>query len=106
MASQRQYLDGFAGAVLEGSLSDAEITARGALYGGLVWAAYQMGRSHGALQAGLTTATWFTEGDQNVCDDCQGYADGSPYPIAEIPTFPGMGDSACLTNCRCWLEFA
>lgn len=42
--------------------------------------------------------------DQN-CEDCIKMANGSPYSPKRLKTYPGAGDTKCLTNCQCWLEF-
>ena len=41
-------------------------------------------------------------GDAQHCSDCVELADGSPY--AELPTWPGMGDTQCLDRCKCTVQ--
>ena len=41
-------------------------------------------------------------GDAQHCGDCLSLADGSPY--AELPTWPGMGDTQCLDRCKCTVQ--
>lgn len=38
------------------------------------------------------------------CGDCPVIAEGSPYTQETLPTYPGAGDTECLTLCKCWLE--
>jgi hypothetical protein len=43
--------------------------------------------------------------DSKHCDDCIRLAAGSPYTKTTLPTVPRSGDSRCLSNCKCFLEF-
>lgn len=38
------------------------------------------------------------------CGDCPSLASRSPYASAELPTRPGEGQTACIMQCRCWLQ--
>jgi len=38
------------------------------------------------------------------CNGCLALAAGSPYTADTLPTYPGAGDTECLTNCVCTLE--
>lgn len=67
----------------------------------------------GIYEAGVTSAMpediliWWKLGIPATfhCEDCPELADGSPYTIDTLPTFPGSGDTQCLTNCYCTLEY-
>ena len=39
------------------------------------------------------------------CPDCIQLARRSPYTVSSLPTVPGEGQTECLSNCRCTLEF-
>ena len=43
--------------------------------------------------------------DSKHCNDCIKLAAGSPYTKTTLPTVPRSGDSRCLSNCKCFLEF-
>jgi hypothetical protein len=46
---------------------------------------------------GETLVNWVDAGDGRVCATCEGYADGSPYAPADIPSYPHP-------RCRCSTE--
>lgn len=54
-----------------------------------------------ALDANDVLLDWELGADQDHCDDCLSLADGGPYARGDIPTFPGAGDTACMSNCYC-----
>jgi hypothetical protein len=39
------------------------------------------------------------------CSVCPELAAGSPYTVATLPTVPSRGDTPCLGNCKCFLDF-
>lgn len=47
-----------------------------------------------------TMIEWLLSNAEN-CADCPEIAAGSPYRAEEMPTWPGMCDTACRFNCRC-----
>jgi len=106
---QYGYLDGFAAAIQAGGegedeegLSIAAIIARAALYAGAAWATFW------AVTQGRETGQevrWHTVGDNRCCPDCVALEDRGWMPAADLPTVPGAGDTQCMTNCRCVLEY-
>ena len=40
-------------------------------------------------------------GSSDHCGDCVDLAQGGPYRMDELPTYPGSNDTNCLYNCRC-----
>lgn len=64
---------------------------------------------HGAGQNGYGASlkdskilmVWVLDSD-DPCEDCVDLAEGSPYE--DLPTWPGYGDTICLSNCKCSVE--
>lgn len=108
VADQAGYLRGFAQDVGDGLLSDAEISARAALYGGPLTGAYSQGLVAGGSERGVQAYIWNTQGDDSCCENCAP-RDGVQYAEEDLPGFPGEGDfgsELCLggPQCRCSLE--
>lgn len=123
---QRSFLAGFAadisagryggvattsntGEVTVAALDDTALSARGDLYNGSTWSAYQRGTIEGAAdEAPYGTIRWVTSGDEGVCAECA-ERDGEIYTQDELPGFPGDGDFGELCEggpaCRCFLEY-
>jgi len=104
---QYGYLDRFAAAIQDGDesgeeLSVAAIIARAALYAGAAWATFWAATQ--GQEAGREVH-WWTVGDSRCCPDCVVLEDRGWLPVADLPTFPGAGDTQCMTNCRCRLEY-
>ena len=105
---QYGYLDGFAAAIQDGDegedgLSVAAIIARAALYAGAAGATFWMvvqGRETEAREVrwNLTPA--------EHCADCLDLAGRGWMTVEELDgQVPGDGQTICLTNCKCFLEF-
>jgi hypothetical protein len=47
---------------------------------------------------------WLGEADDRKCPDCDGLDALPPMPLADWPTTPGSGDTACDVGCRCVLH--
>lgn len=41
---------------------------------------------------------------QEHCTSCPIFAENGPYEKGTIPTTPGLGDTECLGNCKCYLR--
>ena len=48
---------------------------------------------------------WVLGRTDKHCLDCLSFAYGSPYKKKELPGVPRSGNSRCLDNCRCSLEY-
>lgn len=48
---------------------------------------------------------WVLGDTDKHCVDCLSLASNSPYEKKTLPTVPKAGDSRCLSNCRCALQF-
>ena len=51
------------------------------------------------------TQIYWRLGVAEHCNDCLEFAAGSPYTPDTLPAVPRDGTSACLTNCKCFLDF-
>ena len=76
--------------------------ARVGLYAGAFWAATQLAQRW--ISQDDRKVRWRTQKDLEVCPDCMELSKGD-WTAASLPTSPGAGDTQCLSNCRCWLEW-
>lgn len=95
--NQIDYLDAFADAIDAGELSEAQIQARAALYGGAINASYWQGATDGddlpfhpgdggtacltncKCEWELHSDGWYWIAEAGACEGCQERAAGSPY---------------------------
>ncbi|MDI6781408.1 MAG: hypothetical protein QME49_04800 [bacterium] len=108
IAEEKKYLKGFRQDIDAGDLvntSPDAIRARADLYAGKGNTLYQAGKN--AAFEGQEVLIYWTLGIPMTdhCHDCPELADGSPYTPETLPTFPGSGDTACLTSCCCSLTY-
>lgn len=104
LESKLDYLDGFATDLATGAISEAQAAARAGLWSGLVHTAYQVGKVLALSDDAKAEIYWTAEGDEGTCAQCDDLAAGSPYRLDELPTYPGMGDTSCLSACRCSVD--
>jgi len=77
--------------------------ARVSMYSLQVWGSGHKGFVDEMESAG-ELLDWVTTSG-NPCQDCPRLEEGSPYgPDNPLPTFPGAGDTQCLSNCLCLLQ--
>lgn len=105
---ESQYLQGYFQDVLDGRYTDEEgqvmvdqMASRSLMYANKTRAtAY-----HGYVGAGDTGEAydWILGASEENCNDCPVWAEGGPYTSESLATYPGMGDTLCLTNCKCYL---
>lgn len=86
------------------NLSEAQIAARSRMYMNSSIQGYESGRSVAVTIAGAVEELWVL-GDTEHCDGCKDLAAMGWVPVGEHETFPGAGDTACLTNCACHMEY-
>lgn len=105
---QYRYLDGFAAQVATGELSEGQIGARSRMYIESGREAHERGYERAAQEAGLNEVLWVIDAAAENCNDCLGFAGLSWQRVEDDPyggAKPGTGDTECLTNCRCHLEY-
>ena len=111
IASQEKYVDESLLPYLEGYFIEhldeedykeglLKRAARVGLYAGAFWAAISAAQYW--ISQDNRKVTWLTQRDQEVCPDCLELSKGD-WTAATLPTTPAMGDTRCLSNCRCLL---
>jgi hypothetical protein len=107
LAEQYRYLKDFAKLVQEGKLSEAQIRARSAMYVNSAREGFERGQARANPDA--IDVIWVLGPVKTEhCADCVAFADMGWQKIADDPyqgAMPGSGDTACLTNCACHLEY-
>lgn len=99
--SQVKYLQKLGEQIEAGEVSEPQIAVRIKAFGQRA-----VGTANDAWKDSLpddALLTWNDTGDEAECGDCSDLADGSPYTSESIPTMPGMGDTECSVNCRCFV---
>lgn len=103
----KQYLNKFMNDIREGryTLEDGVINTIPINQRATMYAAKMRGTMHesfvGASRNG-SLFDWILIAEDN-CDDCPRIAASSPYTKSTLPTFPGAGQTQCVTNCKCVL---
>lgn len=99
---QYKYLDGFAGEI--GNLTEAQIKARMDMYINSSRSANAAAMQNLEQANGASMMRWVLGETEDHCEDCLGYVNQGWVTIGELP-LPGDGESQCLTNCKCSVEF-
>lgn len=102
IGEQYRYLRGFADEVAD--LTPEQIAARARMYANSAREAYERANGRRAEAQGVTEQLW-SLGAAEHCDDCVALAGMGWVPLGEHGTYPGAGDTQCLTNCQCHLEY-
>ena len=97
----------------DGSVSDAQIQSRARMYIHSTVEGYWKGRGRSATSAGYDEVNWYLGSTENHCEDCPSIASsgwqpvcaGGGFPYGGSCHYPGDGQTECLTNCRCSLEY-
>lgn len=100
-ASQQEFLRKLAADIQSGSLSDAELSVRLRLFGQRIAGTANQSWVRALPQD--ASLAWNDEDDASECEDCHRLARGGPYTPETIPTLPGLGETTCRTNCRCFI---
>lgn len=103
LADQYRYLDSFAAEVAAGNLSEAQIAARARMYVNSAREAYE--RGHYRAVSGTHDEVRWMLGDSEHCSDCEDLAAVGWQSMDALSTYPGAGATACLTNCKCSLDY-
>jgi hypothetical protein len=102
LRDQYRHLDAFVDDM--GTLSEGQIASRARMYINSQREAFERSNSAVQLDAGKTQELWVL-GAAEHCDDCVALAAMGWTEIGGHGTVPGAGDTACLTNCQCHLEY-
>lgn len=112
VGDQYRYLENFYAQVAAGELSEAQIYARSRMYINSSRDAYERALGRASIAQGYTEHRWVMAPAEH-CDDCIALASLGWIPITEsfvspssgAATTPGAGDTLCLTNCKCHIEY-
>lgn len=105
LEEQFAFLDNFARGIDE--LSETQVRARSRLYIRSSAAAFWSARQRAAVAAGRETVRWYLTPAEH-CVDCIAFADMGWQLIADDPyggAVPRSGQTRCLMNCACILDF-
>jgi len=107
IADQYRYLKDFAKLVAEGKLSEAQIRARAAMYANSAREGFERGQAR--ANADAKDVIWVLGPVKTEhCNDCVAFAEMGVQLVADDPysgAMPGSGNTECLTNCACHLEY-
>jgi len=105
---QLEYLHGFAEAIQEKVVAGEELTtsvhSRAKLYVGAAWAFFWLLMHGQKEEKGFSEVSWNLTPAEH-CEDCLALAEKGWMPIGELTQFPGDGQTQCLTNCKCYLDY-
>lgn len=101
--SQYEYLDGFANDIKSSPLTwlSGRLNARANLYRNSVYSSYENTNRNEAAADGYNLERRIL-GASDHCSDCLDYASVGWQPIG---TLPPIGDSICMSNCKCEFEY-
>ena len=100
---QYDYLRNFAKEIADGTQPlDGRLLVRSDLYADAANGTYWEMDKRDHLQSGYDEGRRVLEAGADHCDDCLEYASEGWMPIDEIPE---IGNSQCLTRCRCEIEY-
>ena len=104
VAEQYGYLDDF---IKEADqLSEAQIASRVQMYINSAREGFEKGKAEAIKQSGeFTEERWVMDTSKENCSGCQALAAKGWVKIGELGTFPGSGDTPCLTKCGCKIEY-
>jgi len=106
LQSEYAHLRDFAKAIENGEVTEAQAQARARMYGGKAYSRYMDEDARLKQESGdLTEERWVSQGDDRVCADCAELASRGWVTIGSLGTVPAAGDTQCLGNCRCRIEY-
>jgi hypothetical protein len=113
LKEQYKWLESFYESIIAGDLTESVIANRSRMYINSSREAFNRAALRSAIQRGFKEKRWAMHSAVENCDDCI-VLDGIGWiPILEdfvspstgVSTLPGRGDTICLTNCMCHLDF-
>lgn len=101
---QYEHLDRFASQIANGEQAlNGQVLFRTDLYGQAARGTYESQRQRLEIGNGMRFERRLRENDGSNCIDCIAAADEGWQPVGTLPI---IGDSACLTNCRCTFVYS
>lgn len=104
LRGQYVYLRRFSESIARGNLTPNQIRDRLTKYADAVYTSYELGVRESHRLAGYRWERRITAGSGQICGDCSDYASRGWSPIGLLPP-PGVG-SACLSRCRCIMDYS
>jgi len=106
---QLEYLHGFAEAIREKVLAGEELTttvhSRAKLYAGAIGAFFWLLMHEKKKDEGFSEVLWVMDPAKENCPDCVDLADRGWMPIGELEQTPRDGQTQCLGQCGCDLDY-
>jgi len=100
---QYDYLRNYAGEIANGTQAlDGRALVRSDLYADAANGTYWEINKRSMIEDGYDEGRRVLEPGADHCDDCEEYASEGWMPIDDIPE---IGNSQCLTRCRCEIEY-
>lgn len=106
-AEQLRYLEAWRSSLTDAELENlslASLNQRAGMYINSSREAFERGHLRAAFAADMTEERWVL-GAAEHCDDCTELASRNWVSIGTLGTFPGAGETECLTNCKCHLDY-
>lgn len=112
---QWKYMDKFANEISAGTLFEPEIVRRMRMYVNSAREAYERAARIAAKDAQFDEVSWIMDPHKEHCTGDPGCLELSarswqsttpwPYRNGRKDVYPGTGDTPCLTNCGCHLDY-
>jgi len=100
---QYKYLENYAADIANGTqVLDGRALVRSDMYADAANGTFWEMDKRSMIADGYEEGRRVLESGADHCDDCEEYASEGWMPIDEIPE---IGDSQCMTRCRCTIEF-
>lgn len=107
LKEQYKYLNGFAKDVAEKNLTPEQVAMRAGMYFNSAREAFEKANAKVQKAQQRDEVAWML-GASEHCEDCLAFAALGWQPVDSDPfggAVPGSGDTRCLTNCQCSLEY-
>lgn len=108
LREQYRYLDRFAEDIANGRLTEAQIAARARMYFESAREAHERALERAMREADMQEVRWVLNPRAENCQRCEEFSEMGWQRVRDDPfggALPGSGDTPCLTNCQCHLEY-
>jgi hypothetical protein len=105
---ESQYLQGFLQDIKDGIYLDDDGVFREGAFNArqTMYVQHTRGTAYDGFVYGSAGSSfnWVLGAVEDHCEDCPILAAGGPYTVESLYTYPSMGDTPCLVNCKCFLR--
>ncbi len=105
LREQYKYLEGLVSDLKSEDIHDNSLAMRARMYTNSAREGYERGRRRAIDEAGTFTEERWELGPGENCPDCQNLAALGWVAIGELGTYPAKGDTVCLSNCTCRINY-